>query len=504
MITQISKESCTGCGICSQICKENAIKILHTFDGFSYPYADMDMCLMCGKCIEQCPSRMSFACDYNARMHYAFKSDDMVRWNWQGGAVFEAIARSFADNAIIYAPVFLDDYRSCIYDIVTEDNKHRVMLNSFIEYDITDSIPEISNLLQNGDTVIVFCVPCKAAAFMGYFKSAHENLIVIDTGCSGISSKYVWNQYLDTIDEYNSISQVKINSKELGCNNSIKINFFENSSLNYEEVTVGRWLTSFYNGLLIRSSCYDCKYINNNNSDMTLYVPLNPCEYDDGKGVTIISVNSTKGERIVKQIMKTAYSVEEIPTEIAEKLTTISISVNVNRKKFFEYCFTHGYRKAVDYIYRNEDMSKYNVNYALEYHSGDKIKWKLVNNANNIWRSISIDNYDYYISNGQKWNRIFLPLKYTLFKNTKYKLSMKLKLKTSNAFVRFLLADKIRSDATCAEIYRITNIKNDKWMIINTEFTVAADQYSNIMLSSTDFSGNDSYMCYDWIRIWEA
>lgn len=41
-IISVERKNCTGCGSCSNICPNSAIEMKSTFEGFSYPYADLD------------------------------------------------------------------------------------------------------------------------------------------------------------------------------------------------------------------------------------------------------------------------------------------------------------------------------------------------------------------------------------------------------------------------------------------------------------------------------
>ena len=53
LIPEISNEKCIMCGICVEICQEDAVKF---FLGKKAPEIDYNLCMKCGKCINQCSS----------------------------------------------------------------------------------------------------------------------------------------------------------------------------------------------------------------------------------------------------------------------------------------------------------------------------------------------------------------------------------------------------------------------------------------------------------------
>jgi Pyruvate/2-oxoacid:ferredoxin oxidoreductase delta subunit len=48
----LQKENCTGCGICFDVCKENAI---HMTEETAYPSPNAGKCTGCHECEQECP-----------------------------------------------------------------------------------------------------------------------------------------------------------------------------------------------------------------------------------------------------------------------------------------------------------------------------------------------------------------------------------------------------------------------------------------------------------------
>lgn len=61
-VSNLNKKSCTGCGLCVQICPFDAIEMRSDIEGFRYPVVNEQRCKKCGKCTKRCPSITPLEC----------------------------------------------------------------------------------------------------------------------------------------------------------------------------------------------------------------------------------------------------------------------------------------------------------------------------------------------------------------------------------------------------------------------------------------------------------
>ncbi len=499
-IISVERKNCTGCGSCSNICPNSAIEMKSTFEGFSYPYADLDKCVMCGKCSEICPV-INETADIQPKW-YMFLSDDFTSWNSVGGGAMTcAIQYAASEGMKIYAPVFDYDYSDVHHKLLDlPDDLSLLCQVSYVESKAWLCYPEIQKLLDENEKVLFFGTPCQTDG-LRRFVGETKNLLTVSFICEGVSSGFAWSDYIQSRNENSRINDLKLSHKELGLSESIRIRFEDDSI--YEELEKGDWITRYHQGVILRQSCCDCKYdVNKYNSDISVgnYSSVNK---GGGKGTSLLGVNSESGKEFIEKMTSGKnYICKEISKTDADKFLLSIKRDRVapdERKRFFEMCYTHGFKHITDGISEKEhDGAR---KFAIDYHMGDGASWIILNT--DVWSKRNICGEQYLLSNGTAWQRIFLPLDHTLKIGARYSYSIKLKMKTTCPKVRIMLSDKAAQDSACPTLQNLNEYGNDAWAIVTGTYAATRDTLKYVMLSSTDFTGNDPYICFDWIRIWE-
>ena len=97
--TICEKKLCIGCGVCSNACPVNAIKMEKDEAGFYYPTIDKNKCIHCNKCRNICPILNKKSKEEFNKEIYALKNKNLdERLKSTSGGTFSILARKILKN----------------------------------------------------------------------------------------------------------------------------------------------------------------------------------------------------------------------------------------------------------------------------------------------------------------------------------------------------------------------------------------------------------------------
>lgn len=214
--------TCSGCSICKNVCKHNAIKVELNELGFYEATIDKEKCTNCKICKKVCP--------FNGEKALSLKNEDtklyMLRSNsskilktsTSGGAGYEI---SKALNKEGYAAIgctYNKDEGKAEHKIVEPNNEEELYIfqgSKYIQSDTRDALEKIMHL----NKAVIFGTPCQIAGVDKYLKlkKKREQFILVDLICHGVPSDYLWKKYLEEGKEnlgYGDKPNVKFRFKE--------------------------------------------------------------------------------------------------------------------------------------------------------------------------------------------------------------------------------------------------------------------------------------------------
>lgn len=75
-----TKEKCTGCLSCLNICPKNAINLINDSQGFWQPEIDETKCIHCGLCHKSCPVFFKPATEvFSSKVYACWHKDEVKR-----------------------------------------------------------------------------------------------------------------------------------------------------------------------------------------------------------------------------------------------------------------------------------------------------------------------------------------------------------------------------------------------------------------------------------------
>lgn len=97
MIRLADEDICTGCALCHDICKNEAIVMRMNKEGFKYPAIDSDKCIECRKCERICPSINDINEFHESKIAlYGRKIDDITRSS--SGGMYISLANTILQD----------------------------------------------------------------------------------------------------------------------------------------------------------------------------------------------------------------------------------------------------------------------------------------------------------------------------------------------------------------------------------------------------------------------
>lgn len=374
MILFEHKNQCCGCTACRYICPVSAISFEEDKEGFLYPAINKEICIECGKCIEVCPFKDYKKQQFDTKVYAVKHKDENVLYNSSSGGAFTAISDYILKNGgVIYGASFDEDMKVVHTRAEDAEQRNRMRGSKYVQSYCGDCFELVKRDLEEGKTVLFTGTPCLCAGLGNHLNKEYPNLFLCDIVCHGVPSPRVFQDYILLLRKRYKNIEINFRAKNNGWKTlTLKIN----NEL-YISSNKSPYYTLFLNNLILRPSCYNCKFSNFDRlSDVTIadFWGIEKCKphMDDNKGVSLVLVNSEKGQNLFDSIKDTIYFEESNKTECLQHNLQKPTPLPPNRAKFWEDYEKKGFnyvaRKYTPYglKYRIKRFVKKAVIYSLK------------------------------------------------------------------------------------------------------------------------------------------
>lgn len=333
------KELCNGCGTCALKCPKNAIKMVEDGEGFLYPHINEEKCINCGLCEKVC-SNFNKAVQESVA-YIAINNNEKELKNASSGGMFYILAKYVIENNGVVFGVTYDKELNVIhkYAETLEDCK-QFCGSKYVRSDLKNTYKETEKFLKDERVVLYTGTACQISGLKNYLGKEYDNLILCDILCHANPSPKVFKLYKKNLEKKYSkkVKEIKFRSKENGWRNQTPIIVF-NDGNKLEENT---FFNAFVKEMINRPSCYSCVFANKLRiSDFTIadfwgIEKVKP-NLDSTKGVSLLTVNSEKGKKLLNIFKNNTSILEKVDIDIASKYNHFNnVPVHKNRDKFFE------------------------------------------------------------------------------------------------------------------------------------------------------------------------
>lgn len=303
------RANCCGCSACASICPVGAIEMRPDTMGFLYPEVNLATCIDCGLCERVCQFNSNYQTydNYEHNIVYGCRhNDESELYKSQSGAASWALIQSFlAAPGVVYGVAF-DTVTHIVHKRATSLSEcEQFRTSKYVQSDIRGILPRVKQDLNEGNRVLFFGTACQIAGLKSFIPAKlHPLLYTVDIVCHATPSPAFWKGYVEYYEKKRKtrIDRVCFRDKKYGWHSHVEVFHFEDGS---EIVGKNILQRLFYEHLIVRPSCCKCPYTNFKRvSDLTISDfwgwEKNHQEWNDNKGVSLMLVNSPKGDLMQK------------------------------------------------------------------------------------------------------------------------------------------------------------------------------------------------------------
>ena len=253
--------------------------------------------------------------ELNPPIVYAAKhTNENVVKNSSSGGMFSALSDYFIKNGNAVASCIYnyetDEVELVIYDNLFMRNKARG--SKYIQANIDNGFKKIDDWLLNNPNKLLLVVGtgCQIACLDLFLKikRKRERVVLVDLICHGATSPGLWKKYIKHEGISHKIEYLSFKDKRNGWHSPTVY-----ARVNGKEKCINSFAEWFYGKWAIRESCYKCPYtkVKRYSTDITIgdYWGIENVfpDFSDARGVSLVILQTAKGEALFEKIKKTIY-----------------------------------------------------------------------------------------------------------------------------------------------------------------------------------------------------
>lgn len=341
------ENECFGCGACFQVCPANAIHMEKDREGFLYPLVNNEKCVECNRCHAVCPLENEIKKQSIRRTFVGYYLEKEVRKNSASGGAFKAIVDAASTNTRFIGAKWKDRIHVIHSTSVKADAYLEFRKSKYVQSNTEYIYREVKQLLNKNEEVIYIGTPCQIAGLKGFLQREYEKLLCVDLVCHGVANSDILERYFSSNEKKgNSIVRIDFREKVEKKNrvdSKCAALHYQNGKKKIVDYDKSGFLRGFANGLFFRPSCSICPFACDKRiSDITIGdawgIEKEKLELDPHKGVSLILINSEKGEQWIEKMKETMFmeEVEEEKVISGNARLKAPDRGHIKRKEFFD------------------------------------------------------------------------------------------------------------------------------------------------------------------------
>ncbi len=347
-----SKRTCVGCFACLNVCKFDAIYMDLDSEGFEKAHVRESHCRECGACLRVCPQITGPSEGNPDPASYAVKADPATLAVSSSGGAFSLLVNWILEKGGYVCGTVFDEELNVVYRLTRDrDVIARMRGSKYVFSEMRDIYNDIKVALL--DSYVLFVgLPCQVKALKNYL-GEDERLYTVDLLCGGQPSKGIYRRYVSEISAEKPVSNLRFRSKDQ-MYGTLVIEYADGT----RKVSLGDKYYAAFNRHLIKSNaCNGCLFSDTPKpGDLTIGDLWGAERYirdiDVEEGVSVVLVNSEKGEEVFRDVSQAASYVRQVPLGFVKRFNRFdpNLPVHIARRRFYDM-IGRGFtvKKAVDY-----------------------------------------------------------------------------------------------------------------------------------------------------------
>ncbi len=319
-ITLCDSDLCTACSACENICPENAINMISDDDGFHIPDINYEKCISCGLCVKKCPVITPLH-KYDvepSRVYAAWSNDRKNRMSSSSGGVFGTLARYVIEDlhGIVFGAAYNEDMQLEHISVECTEKLELLKGSKYLQSDIGLTFREVRSFLKQKKYVLFVGTPCQIAGLYSYLGKDSDYLFTCDLVCHGVPSPQLFQKYISYLkNKYKQpvLKNFSFRYLEGWC---VRTSFEYKNKIKTLVGIDNFYIKAYLKNYLHRESCYKCRFSKfPRQGDFTLgdfwgIGRETPFIHDVQKGLSLVIVNTPKGQLIFENIKECLFEEE--------------------------------------------------------------------------------------------------------------------------------------------------------------------------------------------------
>lgn len=353
---------CVGCGNCYRVCSKKAIDFQPDKDGFLYPVLNQN-CIDCGKCQSVCPvlnkANDKVVKKINAAWSYRYRKKSS-----SGGIFSELAVHVLNMGGVVYGAAMENDCICRHIRIENENDLFKLRGSKYVNSDVCECFTRVKEDLKNNIMVLFSGIPCQIAALYAFLKGCDTTLLLtIEILCKGGVAQSIFHSYLKKLTKEMNIKYPnQVSFRYLSSSRYLFRLISESNKEISIPINLNTYLSAFGDSAIFRESCYVCKYktlIRIGDISLGDLHFSGKFPYRISAGVSLVAINSSKGERLYNSIQPSIFN-SEMPIEQVVKENSAFCGPKTRPSKRDIIC--------MDFL--NPSMSLYSINKKYGYTYG--------------------------------------------------------------------------------------------------------------------------------------